>query len=94
MIGEHRYELKFLVSAQTKSALLKHAQEGLTPDVHGEDGVYRVSSLYFDSPGREAYWEKLDGVRNRAKYRLRYYGDEPLGQAAFMEIKHLSLIHI
>ena len=88
MIGEHRYELKFLVDAAAKNGLLDRAREGLIPDEHGEEGVYRVSSLYFDSPDRAAYWEKLDGVRNRAKYRLRYYGNDPLGKTSFMEIKH------
>ena len=88
MIGEHRYELKFLVGAEAKNALLKLCEEGLDPDPYGEQGVYRVSSLYYDSPRFDAYWEKLDGVRNRAKYRLRYYGEEPLKSKAFFEIKH------
>ena len=88
MIGEHRYELKFLVGAESKNALLKLCEEGLDPDPYGDQGVYRVSSLYFDSPSYDAYWEKLDGVRNRAKYRLRYYGEEPLESKSYFEIKH------
>lgn len=88
VIGEHRYELKFLVGADSKNALLKLCEEGLDPDPYGDQGVYRVSSLYFDSPSYDAYWEKLDGVRNRAKYRLRYYGEEPLESKSYFEIKH------
>ena len=39
-------------------------------------GSYRITSLYFDTPYDSAYKEKLDGVDNREKFRLRYYGTD------------------
>ena len=52
----------------------------------------RVSSVYFDTPGLSAYWEKLDGEKIRKKFRLRYYSIDAPGSiqvsSAFMEIKH------
>ena len=38
----------------------------------GEDG-YIISSLYFDDLESTAYFEKLDGVLYRTKYRIRVY---------------------
>jgi SPX domain protein involved in polyphosphate accumulation len=86
--SEHRYELKFAVTAEVKNRLLDLSKAGLEHDAHGRAGVYRVSSQYFDTPDFKAYWEKLDGVGFRRKFRLRYYGNDPQPQTAFFEIKH------
>lgn len=42
----------------------------------GSHGVYRVSSLYFDTPHDRALREKLDGVNRREKFRIRFYNDD------------------
>ncbi|MBR2476647.1 MAG: polyphosphate polymerase domain-containing protein [Clostridia bacterium] len=42
----------------------------------GEDGTYTVKSLYFDNYIDKALREKVDGVRNREKFRIRYYGND------------------
>ena len=39
----------------------------------GPDGIYRVTSLYFDTPYDSALREQIDGVNRREKFRLRYY---------------------
>ena len=56
----------------------------------GQDG-YFVNSIYFDSPSLRCYNEKISGMKNRAKLRLRTYGenlDDP--QTMFLEIKRKS----
>ena len=96
-----RFELKFVVDAETKNRFLDSVRENLVADPHGNNAVYRVSSLYFDTPDYQAVWEKLDGESIRRKFRLRYYSIEsdPTGAEgqvvgevvadnAFMEIKH------
>jgi SPX domain protein involved in polyphosphate accumulation len=87
-----RYELKFLITGREKERFIEAARPGLEADPHGRDAVYGISSLYFDSPCLQAYWEKLDGVAIRKKFRLRRYaalhGTTPTWGAAFMEIKH------
>ena len=87
-----RYELKFVVTASQKDHFLRAAREGLEGDPHGTDARYCVSSLYFDTACLKAYWDKLDGVAIRKKYRLRRYavleGSDLCWGAAFMEIKH------
>ena len=43
-------------------------------DVNGaKENGYRVRSLYFDNYQDKALKEKLDGVSNREKFRLRFY---------------------
>ena len=60
----------------------------LARDPHsGEDGSYRVTSLYFDTPYDRALREKLDGVDRREKFRLRYYGTDAAGIRLEKKIK-------
>ena len=69
-----RHEIKYAVSL-LEAELLKHRLPALLrPDPHaGEDGSYFIRSLYFDDPDFTAYREKLDGVKERTKYRIRFY---------------------
>ncbi len=89
-----RYELKFVVDAETKQRFLDAVKQNLNADPHGQNAVYRVSSLYFDTPDFRAVWEKLDGESIRRKFRLRYYSlnqssdEQVFADKAFMEIKH------
>ena len=90
MLGKPRHELKFLIDLKDKDLLLQDIRFALHRDQHaGDTGAYRVSSLYYDTQDLQAMYEKLDGVLQRRKYRLRYYGvvEETPG-VAFLEIKH------
>ncbi len=80
-----RYELKFRIDAEVKKRLLESLEPGLEFDAHGPSGLYHVRSQYYDTPDFEAYWEKLDGVEIRRKFRLRWYREEG---PYFFEIKH------
>ena len=42
-------------------------------DIHAIDGKYFIRSLYFDNAQDKALKEKLNGVNNREKFRIRYY---------------------
>lgn len=39
----------------------------------GPNGEYHIRSLYFDDIGNKALHEKLGGIRDRSKYRIRIY---------------------
>lgn len=69
-----RHECKYLISAADARLLklrLKHIME---PDPHaGASGRYTIRSLYFDDLCHSAYYEKMDGICIREKYRLRIY---------------------
>ena len=42
----------------------------------GPDGMYSISSLYFDDPEDTCFYDSLDGVGRRAKYRIRIYNGD------------------
>lgn len=82
-----RYELKYVVPLATAQALLDRIEPYVRRDPYARaGGLYRVVSLYYDSPALSAFWEKLDGVSFRRKVRLRVYPDvDP--ELGFLEIK-------
>ena len=47
----------------------------MKPDENALDGAfYPIVSLYYDSPDRACYWEKVEKYQNRRKMRVRVYG--------------------
>ena len=42
----------------------------------GPDGRYKIRSIYFDDYWNTAYEEKLMGISDRKKYRIRFYNDQ------------------
>ena len=85
----NRFELKYVIAATKRDAMLAEIREHMEPDTAGDDGVYEVTSLYFDSPDLAFYRSKLDGIKFRRKLRIRHYGERhPDAEARVMlEIK-------
>jgi len=70
----YRHELKFLISRTWAELLKLRLPHMMQRDPHaGEQGCYTIRSLYFDDPWSSAYEEKVSGIRDRTKYRIRYY---------------------
>lgn len=46
------------------------------PDENAIDGKYFVRSLYFDNLSDKALREKIDGVNQREKFRIRFYNHD------------------
>lgn len=71
-------EIKFVVEAALGAEIRDWARLRLAPDPHGAgpfSDEYRVSSLYFDTPGRDVFHRR--GSYGRSKYRVRRYCAEP-----------------
>ena len=69
-----RHEYKFLISKADAELLKLRLPHIMQRDPHaGETGRYTIRSLYFDDAAAGAYYEKIDGLDNRAKYRIRFY---------------------
>jgi hypothetical protein len=69
------FEIKFLVPNSLADSLLEVVRRYLPADEHCEPGLqdaYQVSSLYFDTPDWEVYYQS--GFHRRRKFRLRRYG--------------------
>ena len=70
----YRHEYKYLISQQAVQLLKRRLPAVMNRDPHaGENGQYTIRSLYFDDGKYSAYEEKMAGVRDRVKYRIRYY---------------------
>ena len=68
-----RHELKHHINYLDYVAIRNRLQVVAKQDANvGEDGTYQIRSLYFD----KALREKIDGVNNREKFRIRYYNDD------------------
>ncbi len=69
-----RHELKFFISEMQYHVLSRQLDHVLQRDPNGdENNEYHIRSLYFDTIFNDAYFDKLDGVQNRNKYRIRIY---------------------
>jgi len=68
-----RHELKYLINRKDLAFIRQRYDMMLHKDIHGENGVYMVRSLYFDDYWNSSYYEKLAGNHARKKYRVRIY---------------------
>ena len=69
-----RHEYKFLISKADAELLKLRLPHIMERDPHaGESGRYTIRSLYFDDLNAAAYYEKVDGIDSRTKYRIRFY---------------------
>lgn len=75
----YRHEWKHELSRADLLILRSRLRAVMTPDTHARNGIYRIRSLYFDTPSDRALRDKLNGVDRREKFRIRYYdGDTSL----------------
>ena len=74
---DYRHEIKHIISPGDAAAIRNNLSAVAKIDPHAaEKGYYRIRSLYFDDPADTALHEKLDGVNERRKFRIRYYNDD------------------
>jgi len=75
---KYRHELKFKISNSAAEVLKQKLSLILDKDkfAYYEDGSYLIKSLYFDDLDSTSYYEKMDGVLYRKKYRIRMYNND------------------
>ena len=71
---KYRHEEKYMINRKDYLVLKKRLSNILSHDPNA-DGDYKIRSLYFDDMGNTALYEKLAGVSDRKKYRIRIYND-------------------
>lgn len=88
MYKNFRHEFKYIIDAQTADVLEAYLEKiGLKKDT-AQNGSYPVTSLYFDTPMLEDYYDKLSGIKYRKKLRGRVYRDRFDGEeSVWLEIK-------
>ena len=74
-----RHEIKHEINLSDRITIRQRLRAVAYPDPHAVDGKYFIRSLYFDTMSDKALREKIDGVNQREKFRIRYYnGDTSL----------------
>ena len=75
---KYRNEIKFVINRESAEILKKKLSLLMDVDSNSsmEDNSYLIRSLYFDDLYSSAYYEKMDGVEYRKKYRIRLYNSD------------------
>jgi SPX domain protein involved in polyphosphate accumulation len=81
----NRFELKYLVPHDSVEPVVRDLDPYVysDPNVRWDQG-YPVRSVYWDSHGWSFFWEKVEGLKQRRKLRVRAYANVDYG---FVEIK-------
>jgi len=80
-----RTENKYLLDKVSSYRVKRNLKAVLPVDRPGAAGGYMVRSLYFDTIYDKDYYDKLNGLDNRQKIRLRIYNPEDT--TAKLEVK-------
>jgi len=75
---KYRHEIKYIISYNQAEILKKRLSLIMDVDKNSvyEDNTYLIRSLYFDDYYSNSYYEKMDGVLYRKKYRIRLYNND------------------
>ena len=85
-----RYEYKYLVRSDQLPRLRQLVAPFVDLDTYArtsEQGLYTVRSIYFETPHFDFYTEKIEGVPNRKKLRIRGYNQPEAETTVFLEVK-------
>lgn len=93
-LKSYRQEMKQLLSP-TQTYLLEQRISAILPlDANSNSsGNYYIRSIYFDTPADSAYWDKISGIDNREKIRIRFYGLDSSVIKLERKEKRNNLIH-
>ncbi|MDO4618011.1 MAG: polyphosphate polymerase domain-containing protein [Clostridia bacterium] len=81
---KHKVNLSDILQLRTRlNAVMEHDSNA------NSDGTYFIKSLYFDNYMDKALCEKLNGVNNREKFRIRYYNTD----TSFIRLEKKSKIN-
>ncbi|MEE0778309.1 MAG: polyphosphate polymerase domain-containing protein [Massilimicrobiota sp.] len=88
----YRHEMKHRINPLEAQILTSRFDVLFQQDKYSQkDGFYHVHSLYFDTPYDQALKEKLAGVSQREKFRIRYYNHDLSFIRLEKKIKHNGL---
>ena len=72
-----RHELKYYINTADYLTIKNRLSAFAEKDKNvNENGTYKIRSLYFETPTDRILSEKINGVNNREKFRIRMYNDD------------------
>jgi SPX domain protein involved in polyphosphate accumulation len=87
---KNRLEYKYLVPLRSMDRLRNDLLKYLDYDAYATarpEKEYTVRSIYLDTHDYKCYYEKLDGLHTRKKFRIRGYNTQDENNQIFFEIK-------
>lgn len=79
-----RYELKFLITAEEKNAILRAMEPHTVPDEYGKT---TIRNLYFDTPSYRLIRSSIEKPLYKEKMRIRSYKTATPDSTVFVELK-------
>ena len=90
-----RYEFKYILTKDESEAIEKEVRSFMQYDGYAskdKNNSYHVRSQYYDNDLSTHFFEKVDGMRDRYKYRIRTYGEtQTKNNPIFLEKKGRKL---
>lgn len=87
----HRFEFKYILNLKQYCAIKEELLNYTEYDPYSlvnTDKSYLVYSLYYDSPTYSNFWDKIDGLKDRKKFRFRVYDINAINEPdVYLEIK-------
>ncbi|HOP66067.1 MAG TPA: polyphosphate polymerase domain-containing protein, partial [Bacilli bacterium] len=90
---KYRHELKYVINSNQAIILKQRLALYMSLDNYQyyKDGSYYIKSLYFDDIDNSSYYEKIDGMLYRTKYRIRTYNNSLKKIYLERKMKHNNL---
>jgi hypothetical protein len=86
----YRHEYKHYLNYMDYLIIKSRLKAIIGVDEHaGQCGEYKIRSLYFDNFSDKALKEKLNGLNEREKFRIRYYN----GDSSYIKLEKKSKIN-
>ncbi len=79
-----RYEIKYLVSAEQRAAIMEMMNEYMQPD---EFGKSTICNIYYDTPDMRLVRRSIEKPVYKEKLRVRCYGTPTANDKVFVELK-------
>ncbi|MCD4747297.1 MAG: polyphosphate polymerase domain-containing protein [Bacteroidales bacterium] len=86
----NRLEYKYLVPVELLDKLRSAIKSFVVFDNYAKDrpdNHYTVKSIYLDTIDLKHYYEKVDGLKIRKKFRIRGYNEQEENSIVFLEVK-------
>lgn len=75
--NKYRHELKHYINMSDYIAIKSRLSEVMKLDKNSnESNEYKIRSLYFDNFNNKVLMEKINGINNREKFRIRFYNND------------------
>ena len=89
----YRHEDKYIINTPMMNEIVCRLKTILKQDKHQVGDCYKITSLYYDDMNDSCWKSNMDGLSERAKYRIRHYNDNLMFARLEKKGKHFGLTY-